>query len=247
MSWYDDDDFWQLFEPLLFDAEHLERADDECEAIVDLTHLPAGSDVLDLATGIGRHAICFARRGHRVTAVDRTVAYLDRARARAAAAGVDLELVAEDMRHFSRPQSYDLALNLYTSFGFFADDKENLQVAQNLWRSLRPGGCAVLEMTSKEILARDWRDRDWRESEGGALVLEKHEAIDHFSRVRCHWLLITKSGKRREYFFEHRLYAASELVTLLKQAGFGKVAIYGDLEGAPFDQEALRLVAVAHA
>ncbi|MBW2734119.1 MAG: class I SAM-dependent methyltransferase [Deltaproteobacteria bacterium] len=247
MTWYEDDDFWHLFEPLLFDAERLGAAEAECEAIIDLTHLQAKADVLDLAAGVGRHAVPFAQRGHQVTAVDRTTHYLDKAKARAKSAGVSLELVAEDMRHFSRPQSYDLALNLYTSFGFFSDEQDNLRVAENLYHSLRPDGYAVLEMTSKEILARDWRERDWRESAEGALILEERKVKDHFSRASCRWLMVTKSGCRREYCFEHRLYSASELVALLTQAGFGEVKIYGDLEGAPFDQEASRMVAVAKA
>lgn len=38
--------------------------------------LPAGTDVLDLAAGKGRHSRFFAARGHRVTAVDRDVSGL---------------------------------------------------------------------------------------------------------------------------------------------------------------------------
>lgn len=245
MSWYDDDDFWRLFEPLLFDDEHLHRADLEVDALIDLAHLEADADVLDLAAGVGRHAIPFAQRGHRVTAVDRTATYLDRAGAHAKEAGVELELVLEDMRRFARAESFDLALNLYTSFGFFADEADDLRVAENLRRSLRPGGCAVLEMMSKEVLARDWLERDWREGADGALLLEKRTLSDHYTRVRSDWILITKSGKRREYFFEHRLYAASELAALLHQAGFSKVSIYGDYFGVPYDHDAERMVAVA--
>lgn len=51
--------------------------------------LPAGTDVLDLAAGKGRHSRFFAARGHRVTAVDRDVSGL---------ADIDnVEVVAADL------------------------------------------------------------------------------------------------------------------------------------------------------
>src|SRR5690606_39057708 len=78
----------------------------------------------------------------------RTARYLAAARERAPGA----ELLEADMRAFSRPGAFDVALNLWTSFGFFSEE-ENLAVARNAFASLRPRGTYVLEMMGKEILA----------------------------------------------------------------------------------------------
>jgi hypothetical protein len=59
------------------------------------------------------------------------------------------------------------------------------------------------------------------------------------------WLLL-KEGQHHEYQISHWLYSASELTAMLEVAGFSTVEVYGDLEGAPYDHEARRLVAVAH-
>jgi SAM-dependent methyltransferase len=51
--------------------------------------VPAGAPVLDVAAGSGRHAIFFAERGHRVTALERDTSRLPQRR--------DLEIVAADL------------------------------------------------------------------------------------------------------------------------------------------------------
>src|SRR5262245_66625190 len=83
--------------------------------LLALAGLAAGT-VLDLACGPGRHAVPLAQRGFTVTGVDCTPFLLDKARAYAAAAGVQIEWVQEDMRRFMRPNTFDLAINLSTSF-----------------------------------------------------------------------------------------------------------------------------------
>jgi len=51
-------------------------------------------------------------------------------------------------------------------------------------------------------------------------------------------------GRVREFRFFLRLYSAVELSNLIKQAGFSRVSVHGDLEGAPFDNTSRWLVAV---
>jgi len=58
--------------------------------------------VLELACGPGRHALEFARRGYRVTGVDRTARYLETAREKAGEEGLDVEWVEADMRTLRR-------------------------------------------------------------------------------------------------------------------------------------------------
>jgi len=48
-----------------------------------------------------------------------------------------IELVQADMRGFVRPEGFDLALSLFTSFGYFDDAEDDLRVLRNVHRSLR--------------------------------------------------------------------------------------------------------------
>jgi 2-polyprenyl-3-methyl-5-hydroxy-6-metoxy-1,4-benzoquinol methylase len=78
--------------------------------------------------------------GFSVTGVDRTAFLLDEARRHALTEGVEVEWVQEDMRSFARPNAYDLAVSVYTSFGYFDDPADNRLVLRNLFTSLKSGG-----------------------------------------------------------------------------------------------------------
>ena len=93
--------------------------------------------MLDLACGPGRHAVALARRGFRVTGVDRTRSYLDAARRRAAEQHLELEFIQEDMRQFERPGYFDVVLSLFSSFGYFDEPQEDRRVLAHLYVSAR--------------------------------------------------------------------------------------------------------------
>ena len=100
--------------------------------------------MLDLCCGVGRHSLELVRRGFRVTGVDRTQAYLDLVAAAAKREALDLELVRQDMREFHRDESYDGVINLFTSFGYFEDPRDDQRVVDNVYASLRSGGVLVM-------------------------------------------------------------------------------------------------------
>ena len=76
------------------------------------------------------------------------------------------------------------------------------------------------------------------------LVLEERKVRQNWSWIESRWILIS-GGRRIDLDLSHRLYAASELSLLLRDRGFGEVAVYGDFDGSPYDEKANRLVVVA--
>jgi SAM-dependent methyltransferase len=79
----------------------------------------------------------------------------------------------EDMRSFVRPATFDLACNLFTSFGYFKEEQDNLQVLRNIHRSLKENGGLVLEVVGKERLARTWQNAICSELADGSLVVQR--------------------------------------------------------------------------
>ena len=67
--WHEQDVFWQTVP--LFDQERLEAAPQEVDATISMLGIESPAEVLDLCCGVGRHSLEFARRGYRVTGVDR--------------------------------------------------------------------------------------------------------------------------------------------------------------------------------
>jgi SAM-dependent methyltransferase len=242
-DWFNDDAFWETFESYMFTPERLEAARVEVDAMIALLGLQSGAKLLDLCCGAGRHALEFARRGFEVTGVDRTRAYLEKARSIAATERLSIAFAEADMREFVRPDTFDAAINVFTAFGYFDDPADDLKVARNLRTSLKPGGRLLLDVNGKENLAAKFRPRDWSRR-GDAIVLEERRLLDGWKRIESKWTWIG-GDQRRESTLTVRLYSGAELESLLLEAGFARVELYGRLKGTPYDETAERLIAVA--
>ena len=243
-AWHEDDSFWETFGPYLFTDERRQVAAAEVDGLLAYLAVQPGSSVLDLGCGVGRHSIELARRGFVVTAVDRTEVFLNQARRRAEAAGVEIEFVQSDMREFRGTSAFDGAINLFTTFGYFENPEDDLKVARNLFESLRKTARLVIDVMGKEVLARRFRERDWHRFPDGAILLEERKLRSGWDWLENRWTLV-RGSERFESLLSHRIYSGAELARLLRDAGFMSVALYGSFGGAPYDHHAERLVAVA--
>jgi ubiquinone/menaquinone biosynthesis C-methylase UbiE len=111
------------------------------EQLVDAADLHAGWRVLDVATGSGNAAIAAARLGCHVVGIDYVPALLERGRERAAAEGIELELLEGDAEALPFPNdSFDAVTSVYGTM--FAPDHAG--TAAELLRVTRPGGTIAL-------------------------------------------------------------------------------------------------------
>ena len=243
MEWFEDEDFWRELYPYMFPAERFAMAAEQVEQILALAG-SRGGKLLDLCCGPGRHSVEFAKHGFEVTAVDGSPFLLEKARERGREAGAAVEWVQDDMRRFSRPDTFDIACSIFTSFGYFADERENLQVLRNVQENLRAGGVFVMEMIGKEWLARNWQNSLVTEFPDGALLLQLPKVLADWCRIQNDWILV-KAGHNRSFQFDHSIYSGRELRDRLAACGFERVQLFGSLQGARYDLDARRLVAVA--
>ncbi len=242
-EWFSNDEFWARFEDYMFTPARLEAARAEVDRFLALFDVQPPAAILDLGCGPGRHTLEFARRRFKVTGVDRTRRYLDKARAVADAEGLAIELVESDMRSFVLPDSFDAAINFFTAFGYFDDPTDDLKAMRNLHTSLKSGGRLLIDVAGKEIIAARYQPRGF-ERRGDTIVLEERRVFDGWKRLESKWTMI-RGTERYESSVILRLYSGAELESLLLQAGFAQVELYGRLSGAPYDQNAERLIAVA--
>jgi SAM-dependent methyltransferase len=111
------------------------------EQLCDTADLRAGWRVLDVATGSGNAAIAAARHGCTAVGVDYVPALLERGRDRAAAEGLDVELLEGDAESLPfEESSFDAATSVFGAM--FAPDHD--RAAAELLRVVRPGGTIAL-------------------------------------------------------------------------------------------------------
>jgi SAM-dependent methyltransferase len=231
-----DDDY------LYFFADALEeRSNAETDLIWRLLDLRPGMQVLDLACGHGRIANRLAQRGCQVTGLDVTAAFLERARADAAARGVIVDYVQGDMRQLPWRHRFDRIVSWFTAFGYF-DDAGNRQVLAQAAGALRPGGQLVVELNNYPVLVRGYlpsvvtgRDTD--------MVIDQHR-LDPLTSRGIVTRTVIRDGKVRQTSFFTRLLTFPELRDWLLAAGFSAVAGYGE-DGSPLATEHRRLITVA--
>ncbi len=241
-SWYGRDAFWELFETVLFNEQRRLRTTEEVDRIINLLQIEEGARILDLCCGTGRHSLELSRRGYDITGVDRTTAYINKARSEAQRSDLEAQFVVGDMREFLMSNSFDVVLNLFGSFGYFEDPEDDRQVAAHMHASLRPGGRFMIETQGKEILAREFQEKEWSE-EGDLLILSERKVSQNWGRIETRWIVI-RGTERFEHQVSVRSYAAVELASLLSDCGFSEVRVYGNLDGVAYDQAAQRLVVV---
>ncbi len=252
-EWFEEEEFWERFSPIMFDEARWAEVPAVADGIARLSGIeprPDGASgkprrLLDLCCGTGRVAVELAGRGYATTGVDITSSYLRAAQESCDDEGIRIELVREDARRFVRPAYFDLVVNLYFSFGYFDDPADDALLARNVRASLAPGGAFIIETVGKEIAARDFMEGEWFDREGYT-VLTEYTPVDSWAALRNRWILI-RGAERMERSFDQRLYAATELRSLLLDAGFASVEVYGDWDGSPYDQAARVLIAVARA
>jgi SAM-dependent methyltransferase len=243
-EWFDDDSFWRELYPFMFPEKRVADADEQVAKALALTK-PPGKSVLDLCCGPGRCSIALAKKGFRVTGVDKTTYLLNKARAKAKAARVNIEWVREDMRDFVRPASFALVLSMFTSFGYFDDRQDDMTVLQNMFTSLQPGGACLIEVLGKERLAKILQPTISTVLPGGTLMVQRHEIFDDWTRVRNEWILI-RGGRAKSFNFHHTIYSGQELRDRMERVGFVAVQLHGSLDGDAYGPNAERLVTIGH-
>ena len=93
--------------------------------------------ILDLACGKGRHSIYLNKLGFDTVGVDLSEESIHFAKQ---FENERLKFVKHDMRNVFRAETFDYVLNMFTSFGYFATEAENLTAISATAKSLKKEG-----------------------------------------------------------------------------------------------------------
>jgi SAM-dependent methyltransferase len=218
-----------------------EQSDRDAELLWSLLALERGAEVLDLACGHGRIANRLAARGARVTGLDATPLFLERAREDATERGVEVEYVLGDMRELPWEARFDVVLSWFTSFGYF-DDDGNRAVLAAAFRALRPGGRLVVDVNNLLMLMRVFRPADAVERDGDLMVDRRRYDVET-GRIVFERFAV-RGGTTRRTEFAVRAFTFTELRDWLLATGFDRVGGYGR-DGQPLTLDHNRMVLVA--
>ena len=227
----------------LFTDRIVEHAKKECNFIEDVLDIPKGSKILDVGCGIGRHAVELAKRGHKLTGLDYSSTFLKKGKIYAKKEGVDIKFIERDMRYLPFKEEFDAVINMCTSFGYFEEEKDHLEVLRGIAHALKPKGKFLLDTVNKEYLIRHFQKKDWDKINDIFVLKEKELDLEH-NRINGKWVFI-EGEKRKECFLSLHIFTLGELISLLNKAGFNINTHCGNYEKEPCSCDSNRIIILA--
>jgi SAM-dependent methyltransferase len=214
----------------------------EVDFVLAALELRLGARVLDVPCGAGRHSVELARRGYRATGVDLSADYLERARAAASEASVEVELLRADMRELPFAGGFDAVLNLWTSFGYMESVEEDQRALEAMARALEPGGLWLGDLLNVLWVVRSGEERRRRELDDGTILSQEGSYDVRTGRHDVVWTIERSDGRRVELASSLRLYTLPELEPMLERAGLQADGVWGGFDGSEYGLDSRRLI-----
>ena len=197
--------------------------------------------VLELAAGPAEHSRELARRGLDATTLDLSAAMCARARELAAADATPVTVVQADMRDFSLPRQFDLAITMLNSLCHLLTLDDLLQHLASVARHLAPGSLYITELAHPaDFFAERRTSSEWSsEVDGGTIRVRwggGTDEIDPITQITREHVSVTyhkRGGSVRTVtdVVPNRFWTATELTAAIRLAGgFAVVASYGDFD-----------------
>ena len=243
--------------PLYRDGRHY----DELIRGLELNDIPfyleeakhARGPVLELACGTGRLTIPIAQGGIEVVGLDQSASMLASARAKAAAAGVEIEWIEADCRQFQLGRRFALIFMAFNSMQHLHDPPSLAALFTQVRRHLALEGKFVFDVfnPSLAILTRDpslrYIERQYEDPDGrGTITLEQTAVYDDAAQVnRVTWYFSLPGEKDfRVERLDVRCFFPQELDLLVGANGSHIEEKYGNFERKPFASGDMKQIVV---
>lgn len=255
-----------LYDPiaLFYDLSH-DRLTADIPFLLDQA-AQTGDPILELGCGSGRLLSPLARAGHRVIGIDNSAEMLARAEGRFVAEAQSVQervrLLQADMTTFSLPdlnEPFGLAIFGYNTF-MHLDESAAGRTMRRLRPLLRDGGRVIIDQDNPLTLASAADDPDFSLEEAFVDVTNKatvrqytaYETVPGEQAVTVTWIYeTTKPGEERPRIHKSRLryhyLYPHQIELLLNLVGLKLLAIYGNYDGSPYDEESERMLVVGAA
>ena len=213
----------------------------EAQVFMDnLTHylnLPEKAKVLDLACGKGRHSIYLNQLGFTVLGADLSENSITEATKNT---NETLHFKVHDMRE-PFEEKFDAIFNLFTSFGYFENDEDNLTTLKAIKESLTEYGFAVIDFMNVAQVLETLVPEETKTVEGIDFHIKRYLKDGHIYKE------IDFEDKGQKFHFTEKVKALTlkDFEELMEEAGIYLLDIFGDYKLKKFhktDSERLIMI-----
>lgn len=229
-SWFDTEYYHILYK---------NRDDNEAHFFIDNLHNMLNVDkqakVLDLACGKGRHSIYLAQKGYDVTGVDLSENNITEARQHE---HQYLHFMIKDMRSNLGNEEFDAIFNLFTSFGYFENERDNIEVLKSIRSALKPKGYLVLDYFNAIKAIQLLPKKESKEIDGIHFNIKK-EIVAHQIIKK---IQVNDMGHIAEYFEKVTAFTHTDFLAMFEEAELTVINQFGDYKLQEFNENSDRLV-----
>jgi len=245
MSWFKD---W--FDSHLYELLYSYRNEAEANKLADLIeeNIPKHSHpkLVDVGCGRGRHSISLAARGYHVTGFDLSPQAIEKARNIANKRGLKhLQFLVNDMRE-PLDETFDAALNLFTTFGYFLEEGENIRVLKSIRQMLHENGLFLVDFMNANKVTRELVPKETGNHNGIGYKINRFVKDDFvYKKIKFDG---DKPEHQQEYTERVKLFDKDWFTKNLTESGFKPLHIWGDYSGGEFQKnQSPRLIILSKA
>ncbi len=225
--------FTSWFDTPFYHILYKDRDDTEARIfmknITSFLQLESKTHILDLACGKGRHSVFLNSLGYKVTGADLSENNISFAKT---FANERLNFAEHDMRS-PIVHKYDAIFNLFTSFGYFEDDEEDIKVLENIKKGLKENGVAVIDFLNVFDVKKNLVANEVKSIEGIDFLI--HRKIENGFIIKE--ITFTIDRKNHSYFERVKYLDAEKFTSYFKKAGLKINHIFGNYSLSDFDKE----------
>lgn len=210
-----------------------QRNDEEAEFLIDNLSAylkpSANSNILDIACGRGRHATYLNKKGYDVTGIDlseQSIKYAQQFEQK------HLRFFVHDMRKLLYINYFDLALNLFTSFGYFETEKDHVDALKSFRKGIKEDGTVVIDYFNTLKILRNLTHQEIKTVDGIEFQIKKFVSD---GKIIKH---INFEHKGKDFAFEERVkaFTLEDFERMLASSGLKLVETFGDYALNAFDE-----------
>lgn len=215
---------------ILYKNRDEKEASSFMDALTNHLKLNASHKIWDLACGKGRHSFYLNSKGLNIIGTDLSQNNINEALKKS---NDTLEFFIHDMRMPFRINYFTHVINLFTSIGYFENEKDNLKVFKSVHDALMPGGIFVIDFFNVADVKECMKDESSINIESVDFRISKSIAGN---KIIKH---IEFSDKGNDYFFEEKvsLFTKSDFEKMGTSAGFILQETFGDYKLNAFDEK----------
>ena len=224
---------------ILYKSRNKNEASDFIKTIISTLSLKPNNSVLDLGCGNGRHSISLSNHFQLVHGIDISSENISLANENK---NENLKFFISDMRNFDTNTKYEYIFNLFTSFGYFKKNEDNIKVLKSCYYHLKKNGLLFIDFLNSEQIKRTINGLKETKDIGGIRFNIHKEIIDDYIVKK----IDIKDGEATYNFQEKvQLFKIEDFKKMFEISGFKIISSYGDYQMNPYDLNSSRLILCA--